>query len=335
MRYEKPEQLLQLARRLAGNAEGMTLKEIMAEFSVSRSTAERLRDALLRVFPTMEEFQDGASKRYRISGGLDGFYNDPTVGELGALSQAAQQLETGGQWALARPLRDLERKVRSAMKSTTLRRIDPDLEALVQAELIAVQAGPRPVHSGELLGLLRDAICAMKAVSYEYRSPSKPVRTRTVSPYGIVFGRMNYLVGPEVGDTTIKTWRFDRIANLQILKKPAPRRDDFHLPTYVRESFGFFHDDPQDVVLRVLHSGLEEFANWSFHPNQLVEPQDDGTVLVRFRASGMLELAWHLFTWQTHIQIVAPANLHEMMQFELARATTHHQSAYLAAAGGG
>ena len=221
------------------------------------------------------------------------------------------------------------------MKSTTLRRIDPDLEALVQAELIAVQAGPRPVHSGELLGLLRDAICAMKAVSYEYRSPSKPVRTRTVSPYGIVFGRMNYLVGPEVGDTTIKTWRFDRIANLQILKKPAPRRDDFHLPTYVRESFGFFHDDPQDVVLRVLHSGLEEFANWSFHPNQLVEPQDDGTVLVRFRASGMLELAWHLFTWQTHIQIVAPANLHEMMQFELARATTHHQSAYLAAAGGG
>lgn len=111
MRHEKLEQLLLLARTLAGSAEGLTLDEMAAVASVSRSTAERMCTSLLLVFPTMEDIADGRKKRFRIPGGLDSFYNNPTVSELGALNQAAQQLERGGQGALARSLRDLERKL--------------------------------------------------------------------------------------------------------------------------------------------------------------------------------------------------------------------------------
>jgi predicted DNA-binding transcriptional regulator YafY len=51
-----------------------------------------------------------------------------------------------------------------------------------------------------------------------------------------------------------------------------------------------------------------------------LEDQPDGAVLVRFRASGMRELAWHLFTWGDQITILAPERLKAVMAEEIAAA---------------
>ncbi len=316
-----------LARRLAASAEGMTIEEIADELGGSRRTAERIRNALAQVFPQMEEIKDGAHKRFRIPGGLDGFFQSPTVDELNALNQCALEQERKGQTRLSYPLKELEAKVRAAMKPPALRRVAPDLEALLQAELIAVQAGPRPVQNDEMLLRLREAICAMKAIRFLYRSVDKEPRTRVVAPYGIIFGRMNYLIGPELEKREhIKNWRLDRIEDLNVLDANAERPADFNLRDFANSSFGYFQGQPEDVVLRILPSGMDDFQLWRFHPSQTVEHEPGGTAIVRFRASGMLELAWHLFTWQTKIQIIAPDSLRAQMQQELMTAVTHHQT---------
>src|SRR4051794_30893300 len=92
MRYEKPEVLLLLARRLAASAEGLTLDEMCAATGQKRRTVERQRDALMRLFPQMEEVPDGATKRFRISGGLDGFFQAPTTEELLELAKTIEEL---------------------------------------------------------------------------------------------------------------------------------------------------------------------------------------------------------------------------------------------------
>ena len=66
MRHEKASVLLELARRLASSAEGLTLDEMAEAARVGRRTAERMRDALIALFPQMEEVPDGAAKRFRI-----------------------------------------------------------------------------------------------------------------------------------------------------------------------------------------------------------------------------------------------------------------------------
>ena len=43
-------------------------------------------------------------------------------------------------------------------------------------------------------------------------------------------------------------------------------------------------------------------------------------MIVRFRASGMRELAWHLFSWGDRVVIVAPQRLKAVMAGELAAA---------------
>ena len=85
MRLEKATALLELARALAGSAEGLSLDEMATCARVDRRTAERMRDALRLLFPQLEELVDGRTKRFRIPGGLDGFAQAPTPDELAEL----------------------------------------------------------------------------------------------------------------------------------------------------------------------------------------------------------------------------------------------------------
>jgi predicted DNA-binding transcriptional regulator YafY len=102
---------------------------------------------------------------------------------------------------------------------------------------------------------------------------------------------------------------------------------DFDLAAFANTPFAYFEGPPEDVVLRVLPRGMDDFRNYRFHPSQTVEGHPDGGAIVRFRASGMLELAWHLFSWGDKIEIIAPESLREQMVAELRGALGHHEHA--------
>lgn len=155
MRHDKAAMVIELARRMAGSAEGLTLAEMAREMRVARRTAERVRDAVIMLFPAVEEVSDPPNKRWRIRGGLSGFEQAPTTAELVELTRAAQALRASGEDGRAAALEGLERKLKAAMRATTLNRIAPDLEALIRAETIAVQAGPRPSADEAMLATIR------------------------------------------------------------------------------------------------------------------------------------------------------------------------------------
>jgi len=325
MRHEKGTRLLELARLLASSAEGLTLDEIAERLDVGRRTAERMRDAVWDIFPQMEAVDDPPTKRFRIPSGLDGLFQAPTPEELVALSAAAELMDRQGSAGRAAALRALEQKVLSATRASARRRLAPDLEALLQAETIAVTAGPRPFEEESVLGAVRGALKAMSTLRVRYEGGSTPGRTREVTPYGILFGRSNYLVAEEVGaGTGPRNWRLDRISDVEVTGTAGAPPEDFSLQAYADESFGIYQDDTEDVVLRVLPHGRDDGLRWRFHARQKVEEQADGSVIIRFRASGMRELAWHLFTWGDKIEIVEPPALQAMMAGELAVALQAH-----------
>ena len=330
MRHEKAGGLLQMARTLAATAEGLTLEEMAADAGVGRRTAERMRDALLTLFPQMEEVADPPTKRFRIPHGLDGLFQSPNAEELVELSKAADQLAAGGAPARAEALRSLEKKVRSAMRSGALRRLGPDVEALARAETIAVQAGPRPAEDPQIIGAIRQAVMAMRAIRFRYRGGSRQGEARDVAPYGIMFGRANYLVGAELGDPQDpeagepRNYRLDRIEALEVLERTATPPPAFNLQDYANRSFGIYQGEVHQIVLSVAPEAAEDALGWRFHPSQVVEPQPDGSVVVRFWSTGLLELAWHLFTWGDRVQVVRPDALRVILVQELQRALARH-----------
>jgi predicted DNA-binding transcriptional regulator YafY len=327
MRHEKAAGVLELARMLAGSAEGLTLDEIAREMRVSRRTAERLRDAVSALFPQMEVVEDPPTRRFRIPGGLDGLFQSPAAEEMAALRRAADGLEKEGAQTSAAALRALERKILSATKAAARRRLAPDLEALVQAEAIAVHAGPRPFEDDRTMGLLREALLAGRALRFAYHGGSRPGSTREVTPYGLLFGRSNYLVAMEGEETEPRKWRLDLVRDVKVLDRPASPPPGFSLQAYADESFGIFHDEAQDVVLRFAPSAAKNALRWRFHARQEAAMQPDGTVIVRFRASGMRELAWHLFTWGEAVEIVSPESLRDLLVEQLKTALVAHTGA--------
>lgn len=326
MRHEKAQSLLHLARVLAGSAEGLTLDEMAEVAGTGRRTVERMRDALEQLFPQLECIEDPPSKRYRMTAGLDGLFQAPTAEELVALGTTANAMRTAGHHDRAAALASIETKVRASMRSSALRKLVPDMEALLHAETVAVQAGPRPFEDEAVLATVRHAVKAMRGLRFNYDGGSTPGRVREVAPYGLMFGRMNYLVAAELGTTEPKSWRLDRIRDLTLLDSAAQAPDDFSLSAFAGRSFGIFHGDIEDVVLRVKPHGAVEALGWRFHSNQEVTEQPDGSVLVSFRASGMLELAWHLFTWADKIEILGPPRLQDLMVTELQKALATHQA---------
>jgi hypothetical protein len=67
------------------------------------------------------------------------------------------------------------------------------------------------------------------------------------------------------------------------------------------DSFGIWREEDHDIVLRVLAPSVPK-ARSRFHPAQQVE-EDGQTLLIRFRAGGLREIADHLFTWGGNIVI--------------------------------
>jgi predicted DNA-binding transcriptional regulator YafY len=325
VRHEKAGLLLDLARRLAASAEGLTLDEMAQAIGVGRRTVERMRDALWDLFPNLEEIEDPPTKRFRIVGGLDGLFQNPTTEELVELGKAAEALRAAGAPARAEALSRLETKIRSAMRGASLRRLGPDVEALMRAETIAVQAGPRPFEDEATIGVIRGAIMAMKALGLRYEGGSRPGEARRVTPFGIMFGHNNYLVAAELGSDAPRTFRLDRIAGLEVLDIAAAPPPGFDLQDFAHRSFGIYQGEgPEDVVLRIAADRAADALRWRFHPSQVTEPQADGSVLVRFTASGMLELAWHLFTWGASVRVLAPESLKRLMIEELDKARAAH-----------
>jgi predicted DNA-binding transcriptional regulator YafY len=171
LRYEKLEALLRVALDMRGAAEGFSLDDIQRGYGVSRRTAERMRDAIERVFPQMEQANPGElPKRWRIGTGVLGGMIGFSVEELAALATASNVARRDNLADVSARLETLLAKLKSLIHPQAACRIGPDLEALTEAEGIALRPGPRQNISADLLADLRHAIIACRTVRLHYRA---------------------------------------------------------------------------------------------------------------------------------------------------------------------
>ena len=316
MRYAPAERLLRLARHLAGTRTGLTLDEMASELAVGRRTAERLRDSLLAVFPQMESWDDEERvRRWRLPATALFGLVEPRPEAVAAIETAARECAGRGETDRAGLLRETAATLRALMRPDALRRAEPDIAALMEAEGIAMRPGPRPVLAAGVLATLRRAILGMQLVVVRYAGPgAEEPATRILCPYGILYGGRGWLVAHVEGLPELRLWRLDRITSADLLDRGFARDEAFSLADYAAQSFGVFQEEPVDVVLRFTPEAAEDAAGWVFHPSQITERDANGGLIVRFRAGGMREMCWHLFTWGDAAAVLAP----DLLRYQLA-----------------
>jgi predicted DNA-binding transcriptional regulator YafY len=200
------------------------------------------------------------------------------------------------------------------MRPDALRRAETDIAALMEAEGIAMRPGPRPLIAPGVLPTLCRAILGMQRVVVRHAgSGVDEPATRILCPYGILYGGRGWLVAHVDELPEMRLWRLDRIVSADLLDRGFQRREEFSLSDYAAQAFGVFQEEPIDVMLRFAPEAVEDAARWLFHLSQSMTREMDGTLIVRFRAGGLQEMCWHLFTWGTTVTIMEPVELRAVM----------------------
>jgi len=326
MRFEKAAAVLDLARSLAATSEGLTLDEMMQSAGVSRRTAERMRNAVEDCFGALDRLPDDHRIRFRLSAhGMGSFAVTPTTAEMTELENAARACENAQDITRAAALRSLGKKIMASLREGERRRLFVDVEGQVRGEAFARQVGPRPLSDPHTLNVIREAILACRMVRFRYGASDEVAeKVRVLVPYGILFGKHYYLVASNKTQPEPALYRLDRISEITVDAEPGSPPQDFQLQAYAARSFGVFQEEPQDVVLSFDPSAAEDAKAYCFHPTQTLTPEEDGSLTVRFKAGGLLQMVHHLMTWGPTVTIVKPAALRRLMRKTIGELQRQH-----------
>lgn len=321
MRFEKAEQLLVLAERMQASSEGVSLVDIQEQFDVGRRTAERMRDAVIRIFPSVDEkVQEDKVKRWRIRSGSMGSLSCLSADDLSELQMAIDHLKRENLLIQAENLERLWLKLKGVVKPEKVSRVETDLEALIEAEGYAMRPGPRPKIEASVLYTLREAIKASQKVRITYHARVKgDIKTRIVSPYGFLYGNRHYLIALCDEADGIRTFSLSNIKSISLIEQFFMHDQNFDLREFSERSFGVFQEEPYEVVWRFRAAIANDVKEHLFHPSQIFEDQTDGSVIVRFTAGGWKEMCWHLFSWEGDVEVLAPARLKQQYEFLVRR----------------
>lgn len=312
MRYVKAEELLRLAIRMQGTREGLSLDDMQAETGLSRRSAERLRDAVGRLFEMEEVDTDERMKRWRVKPGAVNNLVRFTAEELAALGTAVGLARRENLADQTATLDALSEKVQ-AVATRDSRALELDTQLLLEAEGLALRPGPRPIVQEHVLAALREAVktCQEVTLHHHVRASGKLSR-RLAQPYGFLYGSRHYLIAycpsSQAEYRGFRLFSLPDIEKVDISDQSFERDEDFSLKEYAERSFGAFQEEPFDVVWKFSPAAAPDAREFLFHPTQTLEEQPDGSLIVRFHAGGALEMSWHLFTWGDEVEVLEPVN---------------------------
>jgi predicted DNA-binding transcriptional regulator YafY len=326
MSFSKAVDLLQLAMMATGRR-GICLAEIEEEFGCVRRTAQRMVEALQRCFPATEHYVGDDNRHYwRLPSRAVAPLLTPAAEELAAITTAIEELDRQGFRYEAGKLRLLDNKVRALVPPETSARVAVDEEALLEALGHATRPGPRPAYDEEVDAAIAEALKGPFHLKITYRSRGEAEPTsRVIAPFGLLLGARRYLVARDVSktDAILRHYRVEEISAAELLPTSFELPEDFSLAEYAQRAFGSFHNDREygEVAWKFSPKSAGRARRFQFHPRQQMEELEDGSIIVRFKASGHLEMCWHLYAWGDNVEVLAPpalaalANQHRRSDF--------------------
>lgn len=319
MSFQKASDLLRLAEMATSRYAGVCLSDIEQEFDVDRRTAQRMTKALEDTFPNCTTSADAERRKFwKISASDARLMLSQGVrdSELAALEIAIQRAERDGVTPEVRALQSLRDRLLAAMPGSLARRAEADAEAVLEAYGFASRPGPRVPTDPVLFGAIAAALKGPHRLTIAYAGGREPLRERILEPHGLLLGTRRYLVAREAaGDGRMQHFRLDRIQSVRLHANSFARAPDFDLRVHAARAFGSYHDDAEygEVIWKFSARAAEVAREFIFHPNQELSEASDGTLTVRFKAAGHLEMAWHLYQWGDGVDVVAPLALRRMV----------------------
>nr|WP_245315126.1 WYL domain-containing protein [Rhizobium leguminosarum] len=275
-----------------------------------------MTDALETLFTNVEVL-DGLDRRrrWRVADPMLDRLQIRQETAIEALEIASRTARGEGRLRHAAALEDVRDGLLARLTPKDALRTEADVEAVLLAMGSVTRPGPRVNLVPTVLDAVIEGLRGPFRLRLQYGTEDAP--ERIVEPHGLLLGHRSYLVArqPARGEEMLN-FRMDRMLSAQSLDESFSLAPDFSLEDYAAQSFGVYQDPAQydEVVWRFAPRAAARAAEFCFHPKQTIEAQEDGGLIVRFRAAGWLEMVWHLYSWGDAVEVIAPEGLRSLVE---------------------
>ena len=328
--HKKKYEHLQIINKL--RTTGLTKQEMQTLLAVPGRDMAHVKTVNRFIESLQEQYGKNACWCEEITGKWYLEVNDiPDTIEDGELRALKTAIKMAGNKDISEPLMLLYEKLKSRFDkhaknvSRTNREYRNTMDEIeVKPESVYVYVGPQATInvSDDVRETLADAAYKQEIVKFSYPKKDGTVKEHVVCPLGLMYGDSNaYLVSCEMWDngemaeTPIK-YILENITNLKRTGKYFTRDNAQTVQEYAKQFFGVFSDNNiQDVVWWASPKIAAAAKKYKFHPTQeITENGQDGSLIIKFRAGGMVAMAHHIFQWSGEMVPLAPQELIDTYQ---------------------
>ena len=168
----------------------------------------------------------------------------------------------------------------------------------------------------QLLRKVAGAWISSRVVEFDYVAAwSNPGATRhaRVRPYLIepsAATLATYLIGYDEGRDAMRTFRLDRMSNVQVGITTFVRPRDIELEKQLSAAWDIVADQPlEEIVVRFSPAVAARVAETRWHPSQTITNEPGGSLVWKARVSGSLEVRSWILGWCDGAEVLRPESL--------------------------
>lgn len=189
----------------------------------------------------------------------------------------------------------------------------------VHAAVAEMAERPRDDSRARVFDVLATAWAEGRKVRVWYPYTSRGGRTylneRLVAPYFLepsATGHSAYLIGHDGYTGKVRTFRVERIQQIELTAEDFEVPSDFDPAERLRHAWGVSDEEPTDVHLRfhdIAAAARARETRW--HQSQHETTNEDGTLDLRFRVGGVTEITPWVLSWGDTVEVIGPPALRE------------------------
>ena len=165
-----------------------------------------------------------------------------------------------------------------------------------------------------ILKTLHRAIMEHRVVQIEYQPPAKEVQRRKIEPYAVVFYQSSlYIIAAAhelpAGTDRVRHLKLDRFVRATALDSFFKLPADFDLEKHLGQGMGIFSGGKaRSFKIRISPRGARWVEEDPWHPQQKIDKQPDGEVILTVEAHHDLEIIPRVLALGSEAEILSPVS---------------------------
>ena len=315
-RLNKTDDIIELGLMFQSSSCGISIDDIAEKFECSRRSAERMKTVLFEKFPEkVEEVPSyDRKKRWRFKKGTMNCLISFSANDFANLEYLKNLSNNEGK---KKEIDELVEKIKALTPQQNMTGLNNDISAILETEGVAVRQYSGVKVEPKILEMLRNSMLAFRKIKFNYLE-----KEVTLNPYGIVISGKYYLVGFNENRKALRTYKIDKIKDLEVLDEYFDKDESFSLKDWCNNSFGIYQEAPLNIVIEFNKEVKEDVLNYHFHPTQKVKELKNGNVEVRFTSGGTYAICQELFKWGTNVKVKSPEDFKDYYKTYLSSVLT-------------